>query len=175
MTVRTYDRIEDEKRLAASCAEKYRLITKRLIEKAVTVTAMESCTSGMLASLVTDTEGASAVFKGAYIAYSNEARIRAGVPGEVLERYGVYSVQTAESMASQVAKHMNADIGIGVTGGYGVADSANPDSVPGVVMFAIVCAGEVQSYTIDGIPYKKRHYAKLYVAERVAEELLKVL
>lgn len=173
--MRIYNRTEDEERLAANCTEKYERITKCLIDKKMTVTTMESCTSGMIASLITDTEGASAVLKGAYITYSNEAKLRAGVPEKVMEQYGVYSLRTAESMAGQAAENMNADIGIGVTGSFANADPANPDSVPGMVMFAIACAGKVRSYELNGIPFQKRRYAKLFVAERVAVELLKLL
>lgn len=36
----------------------YRKITETLIEKGKTITTMESCTSGLIASLITDTEGA---------------------------------------------------------------------------------------------------------------------
>ena len=60
---------------------------------------MESCTSGLIASLITDTEGASAVMKGAYITYSNEAKVLHGVPKETIDKYGVYSYETAEDMA----------------------------------------------------------------------------
>ena len=53
----------------------YRALTKCLIEKHLSITTMESATSGQIASLITDTEGASAILKGAFITYSNEAKI----------------------------------------------------------------------------------------------------
>ena len=43
----------------------YRALTKCLIEKHLSITTMESATSGQIASLITDTEGASAILKGA--------------------------------------------------------------------------------------------------------------
>ena len=52
--------------------EHYHDLTERLIEKKLTITTMESATSGQIASLITDTEGASAILKGAFITYSNE-------------------------------------------------------------------------------------------------------
>ena len=51
-----------------------------LIEHGISISTMESCTSGLLASAITDTEGASAIFKGGFVTYSNEAKIRQGVP-----------------------------------------------------------------------------------------------
>ena len=65
--------------------EKYRRLTAGLIENKLQVTTMESCTSGQVASLLTDTEGSSAVVKGAFITYSNEARIRQGVPVQLIK------------------------------------------------------------------------------------------
>ena len=58
--------------------DKFRFITKTLIEKELTITTMESCTSGFIASLLTDTEGSSAIFRGAFVTYSNEAKIMQG-------------------------------------------------------------------------------------------------
>ena len=53
----------------------------------MTITTMESATSGQIASLITDTEGSSAVLKGAFVTYCNEAKIMQGVPAEILEKY----------------------------------------------------------------------------------------
>ena len=116
----------------------YHTLTKLLIEKKRTITTMESATSGQIASLITDTEGASAVLKGAFITYSNEAKILQGVPAETIEKYTVYSCETAEAMARACMKAYGADLGIGVTGTMGNVDPANPEaSVPGQVYFAI--------------------------------------
>ena len=79
--------------------EDYRKLTKLLIEKKMTITTMESATSGQIASLITDTEGSSAVLKGAFVTYCNEAKIMQGVPAEIIDKYTVYSTQTAEAMA----------------------------------------------------------------------------
>ena len=61
----------DEKEIRAD----YRRLTKLLIEKKMTITTMESATSGQIASLITDTEGSSAVLKGAFVTYCNEAKL----------------------------------------------------------------------------------------------------
>ena len=62
----------------------YRRLTKLLIERGMTISTMESATSGQIASLITDTEGSSAVLKGAFVTYCNEAKIMQGVPAEIL-------------------------------------------------------------------------------------------
>lgn len=117
--------------------ELYRQITETLIAKGLTVSTMESATSGLIASLITDTEGASAALKGAFITYSNEAKIMQGVPQTIIDNYGVYSKETAEAMAKACKAKYKADIGIGITGTFGNVDPGNPDSVPGEIYFSI--------------------------------------
>lgn len=116
--------------------------------------------------MITDTEGSSAILKGAFITYCNEAKIMQGVPAEILDKYTVYSKETAEAMAKACAKTYNANIGIGVTGTMGNIDPANPDaSVPGRVYFAIVTDGKVESYYVELEPQPTRLAYKLAVAK----------
>ena len=160
----------DEKEIRAD----YRRLTKLLIEKKMTITTMESATSGQIASLITDTEGSSAVLKGAFVTYCNEAKIMQGVPAEVLDTYTVYSKETAEDMTRACTEAYNADIGIGVTGTMGNIDPSNPDaSVPGQVYFAIGVKGEIQSYYIELEPQPTRLAYKLAVAKEIYDELMK--
>ena len=58
--------------------EEYEKLTRYLIENKITITTMESCTAGQIISLITDTEGASAITKGGFVTYSNEARCLCG-------------------------------------------------------------------------------------------------
>ena len=67
----------------------YRRLTETLIARGLSITTMESCTAGQIASLITDTEGASAILKGAVVTYSNAATVRQGVPEETIRRFGV--------------------------------------------------------------------------------------
>ena len=164
----------------------YRRLTKLLIDRKYTITTMESATSGQIASLITDTEGSSAVLKGAFITYSNEAKILQGVPAETIEKYTVYSRETAEAMAAACMKTYNAQIGIGVTGTMGNVDPANPEaSVPGQVYFAIgmdngICSGDgttsgqpdIESFHLELAPQPSRLMYKLAVAEEVYKVLI---
>ena len=149
--------------------EKFARITRMLIEKKRTVTTMESCTGGMLASLLTDTEGSSATIKGAFVTYSNEAKLLQGVPAEVIGRFGIYSKQTAAAMAEACRRAYAADYGIGVTGSFGNADPENPDSVPGEVYFARSYAGGtvVRALSIPAQPSRAAY--KYYTADRIAD------
>ena len=161
----------------------YRRLTKLLIDRKYTITTMESATSGQIASLITDTEGSSAVLKGAFITYSNEAKILQGVPAETIEKYTVYSRETAEAMAAACMKAYGARIGIGVTGTMGNVDPANPDASQ--VYFAIgmdngICGGDgttsgqpvIESFHLELAPQPSRLMYKLAVAEEVYKVLI---
>ena len=156
--------------------EKFHTITRLLIERNLMITTMESATSGQIASLITDTEGSSAILKGAFVTYSNEAKIRMGVPEDIIRTYSVYSVQTAEAMAERCALFYNADIGIGVTGTMGNVDPANADaSNPGCVYYAVYFRGRISSYAVTIPPQSSRLQYKLAAAEKVADTLLSIL
>lgn len=154
----------------------YRELTRLLIRRGLSVTTMESLTSGQIASLITDTEGASAIFRGADITYCNQVKVERGVPEEVIDTYSVYSRETADAMAGACAKRYGADIGIGVTGTTGNPDPANPEaSVPGEVYFSIFFQGEIHSFQKKLGPLPSRFVYKLAVAHQVWLELWKLL
>lgn len=154
----------------------YAKLTKLLIEWNMSITTMESATAGQIASLITDTEGASAIFKGASITYSNETKIMQGVSAEVIHKYTVYSKETAEAMATACANMYGADIGIGVTGTMGNTDPDNADaSVPGQVYFAISLKGTVRSYVVEIPQQPSRLMYKLAVAKEVYDVLMRLL
>ena len=160
-------RIEEQ-----SVREKYRRLTETLIRKNITITTMESCTSGQIASLITDTEGSSAIIKGACITYSNEAKIIEGVPEDIIGKFGVYSTETSEAMARVCREKYDADIGIGVTGSFGNVDPNNSDSVPGEVFFSIAKRDCVRSYHCLIPAQPSRLYYKLYMADLIADYII---
>ncbi|MDO4475805.1 MAG: CinA family protein [Lachnospiraceae bacterium] len=149
--------------------EHYHQLTKQLIDKGLTITTMESATSGQIASLITDTEGSSAVLPGAFVTYSNRAKIlQGGVPAEVIETYSVYSEETARAMASACRRAYGTDIGVGVTGTMGNVDPDNAqDSVPGEVYLAVETGEGIWSRKIVLEPRESRLDYKLAVAEEV--------
>lgn len=156
--------------------------TKLLIEKGLTITTMESCTSGLIASMITDTEGASAIMKGAFVTYSNEAKIANGVPKRTIDAYGVYSRETALEMAKACKQFYKADIGIGITGTTGNLDPNNNDSKQGIIHLVII-APTVGRKFINTYAYiievdtegKSRNEIKLEIAENVFNRLYQLL
>lgn len=105
--------------------EKLRLFVAYLKELKETVATMESCTGGALASAITDVIGASSVFDLGEVTYSNRIKELNGVSKEVIDTYGVYSKETALSMAKAVAEKGNATYGIGITGKLNSNDGDN--------------------------------------------------
>lgn len=154
--------------------KEYENLTKTLIQKRMTITTMESCTSGEIASLITDTEGSSAVIKGAFVTYSNEAKIMNGVPAEILDQYTVYSKETAAAMAEACRKTYDADIGIGVTGTMGNIDPANASaSRPGEVCYAIALKDRTECFHVSLDPEPSRFLYKMAVADCIYDSLMK--
>ena len=159
----------------AAVREKYAHLTRTLIARNISITTMESCTSGQIVSLITDTEGASAIVRGAFVTYSNEAKVLQGVPAETIKAFGVYSAGTAAAMAEACRAAYRADIGLGVTGSFGNVDPNNADSVPGEVFFAIATGGGCAAYHC-AVPLQPSRLAyKLYMADVIADRLLDTL
>lgn len=151
-------------------------IINSLIERQITISTMESCTSGMIASMITDTSGASAVFPGGFVTYLNETKVFAGVDEKIIKEYGVYSGECAKAMAETVREKLNTDIGIGITGTTGNLDPNNADSVQGQAFFSIVWE---ESVFVDEIHVdvtgKSRHGIKQLYADRVFEKLAEII
>lgn len=156
--------------------EAYRRLTKSLIDKNMTISAMESCTSGQIASLITDTEGASAIFPGGFVTYCNEAKIMQGVSAELIEKYTVYSEEVAQAMAKAAQKLFDTDIAIGVTGTMGNVDPVNREnSIPGQVYFAICLKENIHSFCVEIPNQSSRLMYKLAVAKEVYDKLEELL
>jgi nicotinamide-nucleotide amidase len=153
----------------AAVRRRYEELTLLLLAQGRSITAMESCTSGQIASLLTDTEGASAVFKGSFVAYSNEAKVRMGVNPRVIEEYGVYSPQTAAAMAQACRAAFGAELGVGVTGSFGNADPSNADSRPGEVFFALDAAEGTECFHCTVPAQPSRLAYKLWIADIIAD------
>ena len=83
----------------------------------LTLAAAESCTGGLTAKRLTDVPGASAVFLGGVVSYTNGVKERAlGVPHDMLEEYGAVSGPVAHAMAEGVRRLACADLALSVPG-----------------------------------------------------------
>lgn len=100
-----------------------------LKEQGLTLGTAESCTGGLIAKLITDLPGSSALFQGGVVSYTNEVKAGVlGVPQELLDQYGAVSPQVAEAMARGAKKALGCDIALSSTGvaGPDPDDRGNP-------------------------------------------------
>ena len=98
------------------------LVGSMLREKRLSLATMESCTGGLLASIITDVPGSSDYFKGGFITYSAQTKAAYGVDAELLAQRGTVDPDVASAMAKAARLNLKADIGIGITGVAGPSE-----------------------------------------------------
>ena len=109
------------------------LVLDRCRQLGLTLATAESCTGGMVAARLTDVAGASDVFVGSVVAYSNDVKMqRLGVPPDVLERHGAVSEEAAAGMAVGAREALGADVTLAVTGVAG-PDGGSAEKPVGLV------------------------------------------
>ena len=92
-------------------------VVEMLAARGRTLSAAESCTGGMLCSMIVDVPGASRVFTEGFVTYSNEAKTaRLGVPADILARHGAVSEETAGAMARGLRQRSGTDYAAAITG-----------------------------------------------------------
>ena len=95
----------------------------KLIDSGKTISVAESCTGGLVGDLMTNTPGASGVFHGGVIVYTDEMKKQLlGVDAECLERFGAVSRETAVQMAEKCRARLGTDLAISLTGLAGPGD-----------------------------------------------------
>jgi len=108
-----------------------------LRSKSITFSLAESCTGGLIASKVTDCPGASQVFLGSAVTYSNESKERLlGVEHQVLIDHGAVSEETARQMAVGACRAFGSDYSAAVTGIAGPGGATDTKPV-GLVFIAV--------------------------------------
>lgn len=100
-------------------------IIEKLKNKNKTISTMESCTGGYLANIITNIEGVSDVFKFSAVTYSNEYKIKMGVSSNIIDKYSVYSLETAMEMSKKISNFTNSNYGVGITGKLNRVDKNN--------------------------------------------------
>jgi nicotinamide-nucleotide amidase len=107
--------------------------------KGLRLATAESCTGGLLASVLTDVEGCSHAFDCGFVVYSDSAKsCMLGVPAHLLDCEGAVSKAAAIAMAEGALDRSDADIAVALTG---FAGPAGPDGEEGLVHFAAATKG----------------------------------
>ena len=148
--------------------------THRLLDKACELDLMlataESCTGGMLASLLTDVKGVAHAFDRGFVTYSEEAKTAMlGVPAALIEQSGAVSKEVAIAMAEGALARSQAHIALAITG------FADEGDEPGLVHFACARTGRKTQHREEHFGPKGRgevRIAALQTAVAMMTEML---
>ena len=92
-------------------------LAHQCLERGILLVTAESCTGGLLSSLLTQEAGSSKWFDRGFVTYSNNSKIDSlGVQGETLENFGAVSQEVANEMSTGALKNSEANLGISITG-----------------------------------------------------------
>ena len=111
-----------------------------LAQRGLAIAVAESCTGGLLSKRLTDVPGASRVFLGGVVAYSNRSKTELlGIDPGLIESKKAVSREVALAMADGIRARLGADIGIGITGIAG-PDGDGSGIEPGTIFVALTTA-----------------------------------
>ena len=155
-------------------------ILKKMIEaltdKNKTIATMESCTGGGVANAITNIEGASEVIKFSAVTYSNEYKIKMGVNPNIIDKYSVYSKETAIEMAHNISKIANSNYGVGITGKLNRVDKNNPFGEDNKVFVCIFDRDNEEDYLLEVLATKpSRSENKELVIDTIIKKLLEII
>lgn len=105
------------------------------------IATAESCTGGLVAALLTEIPGSSAVLDRGFVTYSNEAKqAMLGVPAPLIDAHGAVSAEVARAMCLGAIAHSNADLAVSITGVAGPG-GGSPQKPVGLVQFGVARRG----------------------------------
>ena len=118
------------------------VVANMLLDKNITISCAESCTGGLFAGTLINTDGISKVFDRGIVTYSNEAKIKElGVKAETLDTFGAVSPETAAEMAEGIRAKTGTDMAVSVTGIAGPG-GGSADKPVGLVYIGIAYDGK---------------------------------
>ena len=114
-----------------------RKIVRLLRKKRLKISFAESCTGGLLSSIITSISGSSKVFTIGLVTYSNQSKIRTlKIPKNIIRKYGAVSYETCLAMVKNLSKISKTNISVSITGIAGPKGGTKKKPV-GLVFIAI--------------------------------------
>lgn len=134
-----------------------------------TISGCESVTGGLFSKTITDVPGASHVFKGSIVSYTNEIKTKVvKVKPKIIKKYGAVSAQCALAMAKNVKKIFNSSLAISFTGNAG---PDNLENKPSGLVYLTIFLSKKRFWTEELNLTGNRDQIRMAVVKR-AEELL---
>ena len=122
----------------------YKKIIRKLIKDSITISTAESCTGGLLAYSITKNKDSSKIYKGGYITYSNELKIKnLNVKKTTIKKYGAVSKETAKEMVRGLFVKTKTNICISTTGIAGPGGGSKNKPI-GLIYIGIRVNGKVE-------------------------------
>lgn len=150
-------------------------VGQMLENKGLTISCAESCTGGLIASLITDVPGSSIYFQYGVVTYSNWAKEHfLGVNPVTLQNYGAVSEATAREMVQGVRRIGKTSLAVAVTGIAGPG-GGSPQKPVGLVYIAIeddtqvICHEFKFTGSRDEVKWQTAMQALLLVKSRLEE------
>ncbi len=110
-------------------------VLRSLCDRGLTIATVESCTGGLIASVLTDVEGCGHAFERGFVTYSEAAKIEdVDVPAALIEAHSAVSAEVAEAMARGGLRRSTADLALSITG---YAGPGADDAEEGLVHLAL--------------------------------------
>ena len=151
-------------------------VVEKLKQKNKTISTMESCPGGGVANAITNVKGSSEVLKFSAVTYSNEFKIKMGVSSDIIDKYSVYSMETAIEMSKHISEFTNSNYGLGITGKLNCTDKNNLYSSDNRVYISIYNKDidKFYNYKLD-VNKETRKENKEEIINFIIEKLLEVL
>lgn len=154
---------------------KEKVIGQILTERNYTIATAESCTGGLLSSLLTDVSGSSNYVKANFVTYANEAKtLYLNVDKKILDTVGAVSPETAAAMVKGLLKNTTADIAAATTGIAGPA-GGSIDKPVGLVYIAVGDRDNISVKRFNVDPATNRRLVKIKFAKEAVEQIYEFL
>jgi nicotinamide-nucleotide amidase len=122
--------------------ERAATLVRAYTERGLKIVTAESCTGGLVAGLLTEIAGSSAVVERGFVTYSNEAKTELiGVPADLIATFGAVSDPVARAMAEGALARSRADVAVAITGIAGPSGGSEAKPV-GLVHFGLARKGQ---------------------------------
>lgn len=149
-------------------------LVRLLTERGLTVATAESCTGGLMGARITGVSGASRVFLGGCMTYTNDMKIQLlGVDPATIDAHTEVSAETAAEMAAGVRERLGADVGLSATGYAGPTGGTEENPV-GTVYVGVATKDKVEAHRLY-YRQKSRDYVREAAASRAMLEAIKAI